>query len=675
MSAQEDRFRTEGRAGDPNYVPNVEQKFGQIGDFWNRYTKLADQRDKEMLEDLNSDLDTLLIFAGLFSAVNTAFISISFPLLSPDSSSETNYLLRLLVLRVDNSTLTPENLFPTFSPEPALVQVNCFLLSSLGISLLVAAGAMFGKEWLQNYSRTGKPKPFEEPGRHRQRKYDSAMRWGLAGTVKALLNALLASMVLFILGVAQLLFLKNIVVAICVAVVFGSGIILAIATDLMSKFLRHAYDDGVLSMLASYIAADYNNRERTGSVGHAVLGFPTAKWNALLLEAYDGNNLDRNILDALDIGILVFESLDNWDGPAKIYTTFVRTMQSLAIADEAAKLRLTNSLVKLVTKVQWKTPGSVDETRLVGVILRTIKLSAIALDNFQPVETDVSKALWHGLDHIVQLATIRDRAADIDFEEVILDAVDLKSNISGSNSLHAARIEDHPRVVAWLASKLGGFPSETRSWLKLMKKFEIEWFGPNQSLQQVWIDHRFGWRLLGCFRTIKNGDELFLISPVLVKLISFETPKLRQHVIEAGLIPALVDMAIHICKERERFHARWRDGVNLVLEIFYQVWEFSERDRFVTDDKMVAAFKDILPLLESNLRPERDDGKGVHSPLLAGYIHKHRGISAIISHNGDVALNRLYAECDRKVEWGYHLYGEPKTLPCTRTDFASDGMF
>ncbi|KAG8923705.1 hypothetical protein FRC01_012461 [Tulasnella sp. 417] len=929
--SEEEKFRRDRRVGDPNYVSSIERKFGQIGDFWNRYEKLADQSDKEMSKNLNGNLDVLLIFAGLFSAVNTAFISLSIPSLSPDSSDETNNLLRLLVLRVDNGTLSPTDLSPPFSPAPSSVIANCFLLSSLCFSLLAAVGAMLGKEWLQNYDRTAQPGLLEEQARQRQRKYDGAKRWHLEETVQFLPNILLFSVVLFFIGLVELLLPMNKVVAGFVISLFGAGTVLSLATivagtfshdgpyqsaacrgifwvgkavatgfkmvkmfalllpglqfprwqdivnfagasvhptatvtlpirveeedqimssllggadgeemlnaraahwtlqtttnlddqlvvaqnicnlaaktcfimaqdsnvwrylllvtsralhrwhrqpedakkrtaaeqsgvalyhslvgqsprgapwatirldlpsqmfhshkhslhalesiirppkykvplahiasdsdfanldfrlrkalihdellssnkplsfDLMAKFLSNAYDDGTLNMLAFHIAHHYNSQGRSGN---APLPMPVAgsvNWRVLLLEAYDGNNLDRNILNALNAGILVFDqSLGNWDGPAKTYTTFVRTMQNLATSNETDKLPLTNSLVKLLMKVQWKVPGGIDQTKLVGEILRTIKLSAIALDadSFQSVETEVSEALWHGLDHIVQLAAIKARAADINFEEAILDSVDLGSKSPRSNSLHAARIEDHPRVVAWLASKVGGFPSEARSWLKLMRAFETEWFGSKQSLQQVWIDHNLGWRLLGSFRTIKKGDELFLMSPILVKLISFETPKLRQHVVEAGLIPAVVDMVIQICRERERFDgARWHDGVNLVLEIFYQLWEFSERDRFVTNDKMVAAFKGILPLLESNLRPARDDREGVHSPLLAGYVQKHRGVSAIISHNGDVALNRLFAECDRKVDWGYHLYGQPKPPSCTRTDFASDGAF
>ncbi|KAJ6541338.1 hypothetical protein B0H19DRAFT_856927, partial [Mycena capillaripes] len=42
--------------------------------FWNAYKTVADEYDKEFLQKWGTDLDTSLIFAGLFSAVTSAFI-------------------------------------------------------------------------------------------------------------------------------------------------------------------------------------------------------------------------------------------------------------------------------------------------------------------------------------------------------------------------------------------------------------------------------------------------------------------------------------------------------------------------------------------------------------------------------------------------------------------------
>ncbi|KAJ7106743.1 hypothetical protein C8R44DRAFT_638164, partial [Mycena epipterygia] len=43
-------------------------------EFWNAYKMVAEEYDKEFKEKYGTDLDTALIFAGLFSAVSSAFI-------------------------------------------------------------------------------------------------------------------------------------------------------------------------------------------------------------------------------------------------------------------------------------------------------------------------------------------------------------------------------------------------------------------------------------------------------------------------------------------------------------------------------------------------------------------------------------------------------------------------
>ncbi|KIO22985.1 hypothetical protein M407DRAFT_48705, partial [Tulasnella calospora MUT 4182] len=150
---------------------------------WTRYDELADRSDKEMVTNLNGNLDLLLIFAGLFSAVNTAFISAAMPALVPDPSDRTNALLELLVLRAgDNTTLTVADA-SAFSPARSSVTANCLLYASLCCSLVAAVGAMLAKEWLQSYGRTGQAGLVEEQGRFRQQKYTAAQEWHLQSMI------------------------------------------------------------------------------------------------------------------------------------------------------------------------------------------------------------------------------------------------------------------------------------------------------------------------------------------------------------------------------------------------------------------------------------------------------------------------------------------------------------
>ena len=49
-----------------NYVPKVSPGFGYVDDFWKRYDELADRSDREMVSNLNGNLDVLLIFVSSF---------------------------------------------------------------------------------------------------------------------------------------------------------------------------------------------------------------------------------------------------------------------------------------------------------------------------------------------------------------------------------------------------------------------------------------------------------------------------------------------------------------------------------------------------------------------------------------------------------------------------------
>ncbi|KIO28232.1 hypothetical protein M407DRAFT_72122, partial [Tulasnella calospora MUT 4182] len=180
----------------------------QIGDFWKRYDRLADIHDKTLTSNLNGNLDVLLIFfqAALFSAINTTFISITIPDLSPNPSDETNNLLRLIVMRVDNNTITPADLSPPFSPNSTSIIVNCLLYASLSCSLFAAVGAMMAKEWLQSFDRSGQTGPLEGQGKLRQRKFNGFEQWHLEAVIKFLPNLLILSVILFFAGIGLYLF-------------------------------------------------------------------------------------------------------------------------------------------------------------------------------------------------------------------------------------------------------------------------------------------------------------------------------------------------------------------------------------------------------------------------------------------------------------------------------------
>ncbi|KAJ6571965.1 hypothetical protein B0H19DRAFT_1131954 [Mycena capillaripes] len=101
--------------------------------FWNTYKMVADEHDKEVHEIYSSDLDTSIIFAGLFSAVTSAFIIQGQPELQQDPREIDQALLRILIHAVNGSVFSQSDiLLPEWTgPSAITVVVQSLLYISL----------------------------------------------------------------------------------------------------------------------------------------------------------------------------------------------------------------------------------------------------------------------------------------------------------------------------------------------------------------------------------------------------------------------------------------------------------------------------------------------------------------------------------------------------------------
>jgi len=74
---------------------------------WDHIDSVAETHLKEMIDDLNAELGNLLIFAALFSAINTSFLIYTLPNLNSSSSPVTHAML--LVNELWSASLTTVN--------------------------------------------------------------------------------------------------------------------------------------------------------------------------------------------------------------------------------------------------------------------------------------------------------------------------------------------------------------------------------------------------------------------------------------------------------------------------------------------------------------------------------------------------------------------------------------
>ncbi|KAF7345613.1 hypothetical protein MVEN_01580300 [Mycena venus] len=173
---QADRLRQAVEELKPKPAPATDKKTR----FWTAYKTLADEHDKELLQRYSTDLDTSLIFAGLFSAVDSAFII----------------------------QIQPE--FQTIDQDPLLITLvaQSLLFISLGSTLLAALLAVLGKQWLMYYSAAGERGTLETRGLERQRKLDGLRKWKFDTVMQ--MFPLLLQFALFLFAAALSVYLRKI---------------------------------------------------------------------------------------------------------------------------------------------------------------------------------------------------------------------------------------------------------------------------------------------------------------------------------------------------------------------------------------------------------------------------------------------------------------------------------
>ncbi|QRV95514.1 regulator of telomere elongation helicase 1 [Ceratobasidium sp. AG-Ba] len=194
------------------------------GAIWKMYVEEAAEQDNELVDTQNKNLDLMLLFAALFSAILTAFLIESKNLLQRDSG-DTSVALLLLIAQSQQQIslgLTPEATktieLPEFSPSLAARFVNGLWFTALALSLSAALVAMLSKEWLAGYVAVT-VRPAFNRALARQTKYDGLLAWRTLPIIAFLPLLLHLALLLFSLGLVIYLWSLDLGIAIVVAVI------------------------------------------------------------------------------------------------------------------------------------------------------------------------------------------------------------------------------------------------------------------------------------------------------------------------------------------------------------------------------------------------------------------------------------------------------------------------
>ncbi|KAI0691117.1 hypothetical protein BC835DRAFT_133037 [Cytidiella melzeri] len=129
---------------------------------WSAMSSIIHEVDERKIKGYKEDIDTFLVFAGLFSAVLSAFLVESYQGLQQDPMEVMVALMQQVALQTYsyslnagflNSTVPPlsqQTLF-AFQPSVNAVRVNVLWFASLTLSLISASFGILVKQWLREY--------------------------------------------------------------------------------------------------------------------------------------------------------------------------------------------------------------------------------------------------------------------------------------------------------------------------------------------------------------------------------------------------------------------------------------------------------------------------------------------------------------------------------------------
>ncbi|KAH8822282.1 hypothetical protein DL96DRAFT_346996 [Flagelloscypha sp. PMI_526] len=212
--------------------PNEEQPGEEASEnarVWMIYNDEAEIFDDDMLNGFRDTLDSLLVFAALFSAVVTTLLVQTSTKLEPDHAQIATYLLaeQILLLRANGNMTAINSIAPSFLNPNAVtwssadVAVNVPFPVSLSLSLSTALFSILVKQWLTAYAAKvpGTPK---QVALTRHFRFCGFQKWKLPQFIGILPLVLHSSLWVFAAGLLLFVLQLNLTVFCVAASVLGA---------------------------------------------------------------------------------------------------------------------------------------------------------------------------------------------------------------------------------------------------------------------------------------------------------------------------------------------------------------------------------------------------------------------------------------------------------------------
>ncbi|KAI0760438.1 hypothetical protein C8Q74DRAFT_1296319 [Fomes fomentarius] len=200
---------------------------------WSAAAEAVKIHHDELVARWKEEMDTLLVYAGLISAILTAFNIQSYQMLQPSPTDSTVAVLQQISTQLASFSINPtfvnsthhpqalSDLQPPFHASLSAVWINMLWFCSLVFSLAAASIALVVKQWLHSET-VGLSGTSREIARLRQHRLNGLRKWRVGSIVVALPILLQAALGLFLGGIVILLWtLHGIVAAVTSSLVGG----------------------------------------------------------------------------------------------------------------------------------------------------------------------------------------------------------------------------------------------------------------------------------------------------------------------------------------------------------------------------------------------------------------------------------------------------------------------
>ncbi|EIW62046.1 uncharacterized protein TRAVEDRAFT_91546, partial [Trametes versicolor FP-101664 SS1] len=183
---------------------------------WSDAADVVKDYSDDMIKRWNAEIDTYLVYAGLFSAILTAFNVQSYVLLQPTPQDPTLLALQQISAQLGSFSTNPpfiNSTQPAFqqtdtAPPPvprAAVWLNALWFSSLILSLSSASVGIMVKQWINEYNGGISSGNSRKTAQLRQYRLNGLIAWRVRDIVMVIPVLLQLALALFLAGMLILL--------------------------------------------------------------------------------------------------------------------------------------------------------------------------------------------------------------------------------------------------------------------------------------------------------------------------------------------------------------------------------------------------------------------------------------------------------------------------------------